>query len=244
MGRKQILFLLILCFPVLVTFNNCSRSRGLADGGSLDSSSFLSGSGGNGFVGKAQFEFYQLNPGCDAERGQASQTITMDWGLSQASIDSSTCDSVWSGSINFADVLDNGYNSYVLSYQQRLFVTPLLHEGVPGHVYYKEFCFNEVIQEDFIIQYIEEVLPGKSELNLKWTGIILYGPQASLPGILFNGGFLETRDDGSKLFSTHNETYRVEIDSPRGDGTSKARLIKRDATVVPMNCWNQSEDHF
>lgn len=237
MGRRQLFLCLLFIFPVLVVYNNCSRSVGQTEGAYLGSSTFISGVD-NGFSGQGRLEFYMPEPSCADELGQASQSLVMDWNSNSATIESQTCDNVWSGSIDYSSVEDNGYNAAVVYYKNRLFVAPLFHEGVTGHFYYKEFCFNEVLQQDFLLQYIEETVPGVANPVMKWTGITIFGPQTLTPGVLFNGGFLQVMNDGSKIFSTHNETFHVKIDPPGLNGVGEAHYMTSDGSSVGMTCWS------
>ena len=224
---------------MMISYNNCSRSSGNTDGGSLSSSLLNSGSTA-GLSGSFSLQFFDSNPGCPEDWGKATEQLSLNFDSSQSFWEKSSCGDLESRSVNFSEVRNNGYNSSVVFYNQKIFVRSLLHEGVQGHPYYKEFCFNHVLQQDFLIQYIDESPAGQPGTgSIASVGITMNGPLAKTPGVMFNGGFLDIYADGSKLFMAENGTFEVQIDPPSASSDRKARYIKNDGTIIPLACWFQ-----
>ena len=236
MGRNNLVILIILV-PVLITYNNCSRSEGDL-GGSLAFSSVNSGA--SIFPGKSQLEYISHNPSCAADKGVASMRMDIDGNSGQATLQINDCNQSWQGKIDFQELRAQPYNEYLVYYDQKIFSHPDLHQGYSMPVFHKEFCHNSSEQMDFTIQYLFVDDSGLSIMVADWVGITLHGQESDIPGLHFAGGYIQENPDGTKVFYADNNTFEVEISVESG-GTKQALYRKANGAEVLMDCWVVNE---
>ncbi len=214
--------------PIVFGYNNCGRSS--SDLGDATSSSFLPGA--SDVLKRGDFEFFTPVPACDREVETASLTIKLDAVTGQSSLDRNQCGQQNTEQADIAKIKYQNHNPHLVYYEGRVFASPYLHEGISGHLYYLEYCSNEFSQVDFTIQYIQN-----GSIRKDYVGVTMFGPDSPLPGIKFNGGYIEEFSDGAKTFYSMNGTFRVEFQPPQNDTNKKATLISSRGEETPLTCW-------
>lgn len=232
MGRRSTLIYIFIVAPLLFSYNNCSRSTG--DLGQVNSSILATET----LLTQGEFEFFEPSPGCSQEEGSASLILSIDPYLRRSTLESNQCASRGSAQVNFSEIFMKAHNPYMAYYNGRIYASSYLHQGVAGHFYYKEFCFNEDKQIDFTIQYIETIAPGLTEKLKDWVGIIMLGEGAERPGIHFAGGyFIEDEINQSIDFIAMNGAYQVQIEPPINERNRTALYTDSAGESIPMSCW-------
>ncbi len=236
MGRRNQL-ILIMAFPLLVTYNNCSRSTGNLGGGSASSSI---GASGSRFVGSLSLEHFSSTPNCSLEWHAPTEQLNLDGDKQSAQLLWHRCNDEGQAGVVFDQIQGHSYNPYLAYYKDQVYASSELHQGMSDHVYYAEYCYNKTLQMDFTIQYLLIDIPGSSVPLRDWVGIIVQGPEAEYPGLYFNGGYLETDVDGNKYFATDNEAYTIEIFADDSGGQKRAVMTRANGRSISFNCWFDS----
>lgn len=234
MGRIN-LVIFVLLIPVLLVYNNCSKSSGDLSGGSALSS--VNGSESLGFSGKLQLEHFTPQPNCSSDWVSPIEVLELDATQKSARVEWNRCLDQGEAGIVLNQVQRQPYNSYLAVYNNKIYASPILHEGIDDYLYYLEYCYNDLLQMDFTIQYALIDVPGMAQPIKDWIGVLMNGPLATLPGLQFNGGYMEFASNGSKVFKTDNGTYSVEITPASTGGKKQAILTKANGTKIPMQCW-------
>ncbi len=237
MGRNKF-FLFSLVLPVFIIYNNCSPSSGNLSGSAL----LNSASGvGNEFSGQRQLEHFNPSPNCASEKVGAIESLQLNGDSRSAQLHWNRCNDQGQGGVVFDSVRLQSYDPYLAAYENKIYASPVLHEGLSDYVYYREFCHNEVLQLDFTIQHIQIDLPGLPDPLPDWIGVLISGASAQYPGLQFNGGYLQTATDGSQFFGTDNDTYHVEMYPEQEPGKKRAVLTRANGTTIPFQCWFDSQ---
>ncbi len=236
MGRKN-LIILIIALPLLLTYNNCSRSSGNLAGGSTFSSI---GASGSPFNGSLNLEHFSSAPNCSLEWTAPTEQLSLNGDTQSAQLQWHRCNDEGQAGVVFDQVKGHSYNPYLAYYNDQVYASSELHQGMTDHVYYAEYCYNQSLQMDFTIQYLLIDLPGSSTPLKDWVGVIIQGPQAEFPGLYFNGGFMETDTDGNKHFDTDNNAYEIEILAADGAARKRAIMTRANGRSITFDCWFDS----
>ncbi len=233
MGRKRLFFLVFL-IPILLSYNNCSKSSGDLSGTITSSSS----SGGDlGFQGKRSFDYFSPSPNCSSDWAGPVENLELNGDTVSGLVNWNRCNDQGQAGVVFDRVLRKSYNPFMAFFNDKIYVAPELHEGVDDYLFYREYCHNDVLQMDFTIQYLLIDLPGLPDPLQDWVAVTMYGPNSASPGLQFNGGFLDIAPDGSKYFGADNGAFEIEISEVFQPGRKIAVITKANGTKIPMDCW-------
>ncbi len=220
----------------MLMFNNCSQQK---DGSSFtqsqSSSRFVFFNNNGQMPEKVLYDHFTKQPGCIIEEGAPIGNLYVSYQKREAEFQLRECESSFQEFEVFDQVQSNGYNPNFVKYRNLLFARSELHGGIPESLYYNEFCFNEVEQIDFSIQYIKIKDPSPTGPDTEWVGLKMYGPMTSEPGIHFNSGYLSEIGPNRKQFEAKNGSYKVIIDE--SDPVSKAQLVTKKGETTDMLCW-------
>ncbi len=220
----------------MLMFNNCSRQNsGSSLTQSQSSSRFVFFDTNGQMPEKVLYDHFTKNPDCIIEEGAPIGNLYVNYPQREAEFQLRECESSFQEFEVFDQVQSNGYNPHFVKYRNLLFARSELHSGIMEPLYYEEFCFNEVEQVDFSIQYIKIKDPSPTGPDTEWVGLKMHGPMTSEPGIHFNSGYLNDIGPGRKQFEAKNGSYKVIIN--QSESISRAQLVTKEGQITDMICW-------